>query len=109
MKPEPRALGIARSRAVDAAERIEELVLVFHWNADAAVVDDNLSKPIGSVAPLAQPQLHATSLSELDGIARQVDDDLTQGTAVGVQQHRLARRVDRELQPFALGLLAQRG
>src|SRR5450830_1635725 len=70
---QPCALVLARERAVDLDERLEQLCLIFDADADAGIADSNLQHVVNALRAECDS---AAIRSELDGIGQQVVDNL---------------------------------
>jgi len=96
-------------RVVDASacERLEQFRRCFRRNADAGVLDGEQQFIVRArFAALAQMDRHRAAFGELDRVAGQVGENLTQ--ACRIAAHRQSnRRLDRdtELQALRLGAL----
>src|SRR5476649_2422574 len=61
------ALGVARRRRVELREGLEQLGLVFHADAGAAVGDGEFGDALAVLAALAQAEADRALVGELDG------------------------------------------
>src|SRR5579863_1417261 len=103
VESQPGAFIGAGRGTVDLHKRLEKFGLVLLADAQSGVGDADLSGRAATFSRFAKLQPHRALFRELDGIVGQVNENLSQGTAVGLDLDLMVWKYDFKVQVLALG------